>query len=66
MMKQEKLIKVLLQIWQGLLDHSFSLLHQVEHSLNDTDLQKYNKESMKGCVFQALELSEIHYVVFSD
>lgn len=50
----------------GTLDHSFSLLHQVEHSLNDTDLQKYNKESMKGCVFQTLELSEIHYVVFSN
>lgn len=51
MMKQEKLIKVLLQIWQGLLDHSFSLLPQVEHSLNDTDSQKYNKESMKGLCF---------------
>lgn len=50
MIKQEKLIKVL-QIWQELLDRSFSLLYQAEHSLNDTDSQKYNKESMKGLCF---------------
>lgn len=51
MMKQEKMTKALLQAWHGLLDHCFSLLHQEEHSLNDTDSKKKKKENMKGLYF---------------
>lgn len=73
MLKQEEMMKVPLQIWQGLLDHFFSLLHQDEHSPNDTDSWERERERgegrrgrkreregrAKGCVFQILELSGI-------